>query len=88
MRSRHACKKASNLPRRNRRLQHQCWHRERVEGIFYDIVSGRADDVEKELAAKFGQAEARPDFATVENDRTSRRSEALATILRGSHHRR
>src|ERR1700730_5045639 len=53
---------------------------ERVEGIFYDIVSGCADDVEKQLTAEFGQAEASPDFTAVENDRLSRRSEALAPL--------
>src|SRR5271169_5109023 len=41
---------------------------EDVEGVLDDIVPGRSDRMEKQLAAEFGQAEARANFAAVEND--------------------
>ncbi len=41
---------------------------EGVERVFDDVMPGRADDVQEQLAAKFRQAKARADLAAVEHD--------------------
>ncbi len=51
---------------------------ERVEGIFHDIVTGRADDMDEELAGEGPQLEAGADVAAVEDDAGSSRSDRLA----------
>src|SRR5271165_5121696 len=51
---------------------------EYVEGVFDDVVPGRSDDVEKQLTAEFGEAEAVADFAAIQDDRAPSRSTAFA----------
>src|SRR5262249_21932450 len=53
---------------------------ERIERVFDDVVPGCADDVEKQLTAEFGKAEAVADFAAIEDDCTSSRSAALGPL--------
>src|SRR6185437_17148726 len=40
----------------------------RVEGVFDDVMTGRANDVQEELPGESGQLEAGADFAAVEDD--------------------
>ena len=61
---------------RRRRLRH-C-PAKGVERVFDDVVTGRADDMQEQLAGEFGQTKARADLAAVDHDRAGCRPAALA----------